>query len=209
LALLFGFGPFGLIDELYGSLNGARAGSSLARDIIVDESWAAFLRSPWIGYGWVGESVHPTEHLPIGSHSTIYGTLYTGGVLVFTTFALAMAVMIALLGWRLACEKDTQRRKDIEVAMCLALILCISARYEALYSLSLPCFFYFAWIGAAAGRLHPEPARASETKRAREPSRNRAWAPAGGTGRFARAARIKRWAAREAGTDVATRGSTG
>jgi O-antigen ligase len=156
--VLVGFDPLGLVADLYGSLHAARAGSSLARDIIVDESWAAFLRSPWIGYGWVGESVHPTEYLPIGSHSTIYGTLYTGGLLVFTTFALAMLAIVALLAWRLAREQDAQERKDLEVALCLALVLCISSRYEALYSLSLPCFFYFSWIGSAIGRppLQPE-----------------------------------------------------
>jgi hypothetical protein len=160
LALLFGVDPFRLVHEVYESLNGARAGSSLARDSIVEQSWAAFLRSPWIGYGWVGESVHPIEYLPIGSHSTIYGTLYTGGLLVFTTFALAMTATVAMLCWRLAREANTQRRKDIEVALCLSLILCISARYEALYSLSLPCFFYFTWIGAAVAAARPLPERA-------------------------------------------------
>jgi hypothetical protein len=200
LAMLFGFDPFSLADQLYGFLGKARAGSTLARDIIVDASWAGFLRSPWIGNGWIGESVHSIENLPIGSHSTVYGTLYTGGVLVFTAFALAMTAMLGVLVWRLAREKDSERRKDVEVAVCLAVILCVAARYESIYSLSLPCFFYFAWIGASAGGLRAHPA---SQKSLATQDRNRMLGPG-----VARHPGVRQWGARRADTDIVSRGIT-
>jgi hypothetical protein len=155
--ILFGTTPVDLMDSVYGSVNNVRAGSSLARDLIIEESWAAFLRSPWIGYGWVGESVHPIENLPIGSHSTLYGTLYTGGLLVFVAFAAALLGLLASITWRLVRETDIQRRKDLQVAWCLGMVLLITARYESLYSLSLPCYFYFVWMGMALSPAAHQP----------------------------------------------------
>jgi len=155
--ILFGTTPVDLMDSVYGSVNNVRAGSSLARDLIIEERWAAFLRSPWIGYGGVGESGHPIENLPIGSHSTLYGTLYTGGLLVFVAFAAALLGLLASITWRLVRETDIQRRKDLQVAWCLGMVLLITARYESLYSLSLPCYFYFVWMGMALSPAAHQP----------------------------------------------------
>lgn len=131
------------------AVNSARSGSSMAREMIYAESWRGFLESPMLGHGWVGESVHATEPLPIGSHSSILGTLYTGGVMVFSAFMLAMLGTLGLLLRRLRDGASPERRADREIALCLFAILAAAAFHEALYSLTLPCFFFFVWIGAA------------------------------------------------------------
>lgn len=178
--ILVGTTPVELMEGLYGSVNSVRAGSSQARDLIVEESWAGFLQAPWIGYGWVGESVHPIENLPIGSHSTIYGTLYTGGLLVFTAFALALMGLLASIVWRLVHETETERRKDLQVALCLGIALLMAARYESLYSLSLPCYFYFVWMGMALAPADPRhrPQALGAPLVGKAPPRRPRWRPA-------------------------------
>jgi hypothetical protein len=148
---LFGIDPFLNISALRKSVDSARAGSSMARDLIYRKSWEGFLNSPWIGHGWIGESVHPKEVLPIGSHSTIYGLLYTGGLPTFLAFAMAMLSMFGVLLFRLAQATDVDDRRNIQVG--LALILCFAAfcPFEQLFSLTLSCMFMLTWIGACVG----------------------------------------------------------
>jgi hypothetical protein len=154
-----GVDPIGAVQALQASVNEARSGSSQARDLIYEASWAGFVNSPWIGNGWIGESVHGKEYLPIGSHSTLYGVLYTGGLLTFIPLALAMAYtllrIIRITWW----APDVEDRADGRVALCLWILLLLAARYESVYSLTLPCFFIFTWMGAClampAARVHP------------------------------------------------------
>jgi hypothetical protein len=148
LAYLNGFDAVGSVVDTQAAVGAARSGSSMARSLIYEASWAGFLNSPWIGNGWVGESVHPIEHLPIGSHSTVFGLLYTGGVPVFSAFVAAMSVTLAAIGIAALNTRDPEHRKDLAVAFCLWTVLCLASFYESLYSLTLPCFFFFVWIGA-------------------------------------------------------------
>lgn len=146
---LDGINPFAQVSDARSVANQARAGSSLARDLIYQKSWEAFLQSPIIGYGWVGESVHRIETLPIGSHSTIYGLLYTGGLPTFLAFAVAMLITFVAILWRvLTCDSGASSRRN-ELLVGLGLVLCLAAYcpYEALYNLTLPCLFLFTWIG--------------------------------------------------------------
>lgn len=160
-------GSFHLAGQGFDAISSVRPGSSEARELIYLRSWQGFLDSPWIGWGWVGASVHPIEHLPIGSHSSVFGTLYTGGVLVFITFAAAMVLTLgALLRVRPASPGGAHVRN---VALCLHLVLCVTSLYEALYSLALPCYFYFFFIGRAL-RTEPveiprEPPRSTPLRR--------------------------------------------
>jgi hypothetical protein len=147
LATLADAQAFPYLLQAWEAVGNARAGSSMARDLIYEKSWEAFLQSPWIGHGWVGGSVHPIEHLPIGSHSTVYGTLYTGGVVVFGAFGLAMLAALTQVGRGLLQTQSPDSRADREIGLCLLLVLCAASLYESLYSLVLPCFFYFVWIG--------------------------------------------------------------
>lgn len=145
-----------LLRQLWEAIEDARAGSSEARSLIYDESWRGFLQSPWIGWGWVGSSVHPTEHLPVGSHSSVFGTLYTGGLAVFLPFAAAMLLTtVAVLARALPARAGNHA---CQVALCLQLVLLGASLFESLYSLALPCYFIFHFIGKA---LAAEPAPAA------------------------------------------------
>lgn len=157
-----GFDPLATIDGARAAADGARSGSSEARALIYEKSWEGFLQSPWIGHGWVGESVHPVESLPIGSHSTIYGLLYTGGAITFGCFVLAMGVTLVALLRALYRAPDVPARRNAEIALCLWCVLLPTAAYESIFSLTLSCLMLFAWVGgvieAAAGHA-PTPPR--------------------------------------------------
>jgi O-antigen ligase len=70
-----------------------------ARMLIDAESWRHFLESPVWGYGWYSSEVARWLRVPLGSHSTIYGTLYTGGLVTFSVVAAAYLAMV-YLSWR-------------------------------------------------------------------------------------------------------------
>lgn len=147
---IIGLDPVTLLTDVHDAADRARAGSSLARDLIYEKSWEGFLQSPVIGNGWIGESVHRTENLPIGSHSTIFGVLYTGGAITFACFVLAMVVtLVALLYAVYHWRDDKPRQQNAIIASCLWLSLLLYCPYESLFSLTLPCLFLFCWIGGA------------------------------------------------------------
>ncbi len=144
-----GINPLTEAAEARGAVDAARAGSSLARELIYSKSWDGFLASPVIGQGWIGASVHPKEDLPIGSHSTVYGTLYTGGILTFGTFVLAMALTAAAAlrqVWQTARATPEHRRAEVGVALTACLVAYCPV--ESLFSLTLPCAFVFVFLGA-------------------------------------------------------------
>ena len=128
------------------AVDAARSGSSMARELIYEKSWEGFLELPIVGHGWIGESVHKTENLPIGSHSTVYGLLYTGGALTFGMFALALGTTLVATA-RAAVGPDQSGAG--RAALGLALTLLVFCRYEMLFSFTLPCLFLFTWIGGA------------------------------------------------------------
>ena len=151
-----GFDPIEKIKQAQDSVNGARAGSSLARELIYERSWEGFLKSPIIGNGWIGELVHAKETLPIGSHSTIYGLAYTGGLPTLAAFVFAMSSTLLALAWRfLRLAYDDPRRSGALVGLGLGLCLAAYCRYEALFNLTLPCLFLFTWIGACLRSNEP------------------------------------------------------
>jgi hypothetical protein len=129
-------------------IDGVRAGSSLARHLIYEKSWEGFLQSPVFGYGWIGPSVHPKEVLPIGSHSSVYGLLYTGGILTFGAFAFAILLTIVAASIRFYSEKG-ERRDEAIVALLLTLTLLLFCKYESIFSITLPCSFIFVFIGGS------------------------------------------------------------
>ncbi|HEX8374525.1 MAG TPA: O-antigen ligase family protein, partial [Geminicoccaceae bacterium] len=144
--LVAGLDPFERLSDARQTVNAARSGSSMARELIYERSWEGFLESPLLGHGWIGGSVHRTEDLPIGSHSTVYGLLYTGGALTFGTFALALGATLAGTA-RVAFGPDPTLAG--RTALGLALTLLVFCPYEMLFSFSLPCLFLFTWIGGA------------------------------------------------------------
>lgn len=149
---LYGIDPFGDVSGLRHSVDSARAGSSMARDLIYQKSWEGFLNSPLIGHGWIGESVHAKEELPIGSHSTIYGLLYTGGLPTFLAFVVAMTATLLVQIGRWVQARTDDARARIEVGVALTLCLLAFSPFEELFSLTVPCLFIFLWIGACIGQ---------------------------------------------------------
>jgi hypothetical protein len=122
----------------------ARSGSSMARDLIYDHSWEGFLSSPVFGKGWIGESVIAEENLPIGSHSSVYGTLYTGGGVTFGALILAGIVTLSALLFRVF--QGNARAASALAVMCA---LTLFGYGESLFSLVLPCMFIFLFTGGA------------------------------------------------------------
>jgi hypothetical protein len=152
IACLDGFDAIEKVKQLHDDIDGARAGSSLARELIYEKSWEGFLKSPIIGHGWIGDSVHRTEMLPIGSHSTIYGLAYTGGLPTLLAFVFALSSTLLALAWRfMRLAYDDPRRSRALVGVGLGLCLSTFCRYETLSNLTLPCLFLFTWIGACLG----------------------------------------------------------
>lgn len=157
----------GAVTELQNRIDGVRAGSSLARQLIYEKSWEGFLESPIFGYGWIGPSVHPKEMLPIGSHSTVYGLLYTGGLLTFGAFAIALG-MTLLAGMIRLLSVPAERRDEVIVMILLSGTLLIFCKYESLFSVTLPCSYIFAFIGGALEPRSEERTAKSSTYSFRE-----------------------------------------
>ena len=174
IATLNGFDPIQSVKQAQDNVNGARAGSSLARELIYQKSWEGFLRSPIIGNGWIGDSVHRKETLPIGSHSTIYGLAYTGGAPTLGAFVFALLLTLAALTWRFfRLAYDDPRRSGALVGLGLGLCLAAYCRVEALFNLTLPCLFLFTWMGACLSSEEPAPRVASAAgERPCEPARS-------------------------------------
>ena len=132
------------VAQFYDSVADLRQGSSDARQAGYYESKRRFLRSPLIGHGWPGEYLSDTIPMPVGSHSTVYGLLYTGGLFTFIPFCIAMLWTLAALFWR-ARYRDPAARSALSIAVALS-ILCYG---EGIYSFSIPVLFAFCWMGAA------------------------------------------------------------
>ncbi len=149
-ALLLVVADIGILDgiaQLVTALHDSRAGSSQGRELVYDASWRAFLASPVFGWGWVGPSVIPEEVLPIGSHSTLYGVLYTGGASTFACLVLAIGLTAA------AVLRQALRRRDAPSAAAAGALgaIVVFSYGEALYSFVIPLVFVFMFIGGALG----------------------------------------------------------
>lgn len=168
LALLpvFGLDLFSLVADAHHAADSARAGSSLARELIYQKSWEGFLASPIIGNGWIGASVHRIEELPIGSHSTIYGLLYTGGIVTMACFVTAMVTTFAAVLLGLYRRRgDAAAFNNGLVGLCLLLALVLFCPYESLFSLTLPVLYLFTWIGGAIPEGMARPAAGEDHRR--------------------------------------------
>jgi len=133
-----------IIQTKYSELRDARAGSSDAREQGYDASLDGFLSSPLIGKGWPGEHISKDIPMPIGSHSSVYGVLYTGGLLTFIPFLLAIfATLLAL--FRKAFAFGSMEASAAVIFLSLA-VLCYG---EGIYSFVLSELLIFFWIGSA------------------------------------------------------------
>jgi O-antigen ligase len=146
----FGHTPDVFFQEMSDALNHARAGSSLAREWVYQASLEAFWDRPLFGYGWPGDYVHPNVHIQIGSHSSIYGTLYTGGLVTLVPLAVAFVTTLIHLGVR---ALNGERRHHL--AFLIFFCLVVMAYGEGVYAFILPCAPILGWMaGTMDGPLN-------------------------------------------------------
>ncbi len=92
--------PF-LLNGLYQYFFTYRSDSAAGRLALYSETFQAFLRSPWIGYGTYGRS--DSVSVPLGSHSQIFSTLYHTGILGSALIVVAwisLTICIFKRSWR-------------------------------------------------------------------------------------------------------------
>jgi hypothetical protein len=151
--LLVAPNPAALLSTMSTAFDSARAGASEVRNEVYQRSWVGFAQAPWLGWGWPGEALVEGERvyeaesgMVVGSHSTVSGLLYKGGVL---TFGLMVAALLRTIAgfWR---QRGAGRRNC--VALLFALIL--TGLGEGIESLVLPMLFAFVWLGI--GLLHTD-----------------------------------------------------
>lgn len=129
------------------SFNDTREGASEVRDAVYEASWAGFKMQPWFGHGWPGEALFTNDQvfdttgvMVVGSHSTISGLLYKGGLVTFTAFVCAFFLTVARVAFR-----STKNRPR---ALTVLLAIAFTCAGEGLESLVLPLIFVFLWIGS-------------------------------------------------------------
>jgi hypothetical protein len=154
---LAGFDPISLVHQTQSAADEARAGSSMVRDMIYEASWAGFWQSPIIGNGWTGEAVIPGLRsstgrpvAPVGSHSSISGVLYTGGLVTFGSFALALLLsFVAIIHSILKTDFQSEARRFTVVGLSFLFTLLLFAPYEGLFIHTIPATYLLMWIGGA------------------------------------------------------------
>ena len=152
LLLLLGQRPGGLIDSLMEHFNGARAGASEIRNEVYEANWTGFYKAPIFGQGWPGEALLEDDRvfgqgaavMVPGSHSTVSGLLYKGGLVTFGVFLFAFVCTV----WGILRQKDIGLLKNSLMVVVAIGLTCFG---EALESLVLPMIFAFLWIGCSLG----------------------------------------------------------
>jgi hypothetical protein len=151
--------PHEIVTGAESFVDSGRAGSSEARRNVYDASWDGIRQAPIVGHGWPGEllswddteSVYGTQAGAfVGTHSTISGLLYKGGVLTFVAFVLALVTTAARLLPYVGVSGTARS------ALTILLALTITAVGEGLESLIVPLMFVFLWLGAAIASLRTE-----------------------------------------------------
>lgn len=135
------------LSDLNRLVDGVRPGSADARQMGYEESWHDFLQMPIAGHGWPGDTVADDIPMRLGTHSSVYGTLYTGGLLTFVPFCLATGSTLVALFRRSISRSGLQRS-----ALAIAVALATMSYSEGIYSFAPFTLFAFCWIGAGLSR---------------------------------------------------------
>jgi hypothetical protein len=148
--VLNGFDPISAIGQAQENVDDIRPGSSMVRALVYEGSWNGFWESPIIGHGWPGESVLKDIKLQVGTHSSISGVLYTGGIITFGAFLIAVALtFFASLQSTFRPDYRSESRRFAEVGLLLTVAIVSYCPIESLFAITLPNVFLFAWIGGA------------------------------------------------------------
>jgi len=132
-----------LLGAGVGVMHSLRSGSSEARLLGYEKSWEGFQESPFLGHGWPGEDVAKGIPMPLGTHSSVYGLLYTGGALTFLAFFFALASLLFNLLRRAIKAPSPSARAGLAIGVGLATL----SYGESLSSLALPLVVAFAFLG--------------------------------------------------------------
>jgi heme/copper-type cytochrome/quinol oxidase subunit 4 len=142
--LIVGADPFEIMANISNSLLRSRPYSTDVRMLLNEETWKGIMESPIIGIGWQGERVFEDVPMPIGSHSTILGTLYTGGILTFGAFCLAVVITFLSLLKR-SLNGDSRHTS----ALAIFFALMVFTYTESIQLFIFPNLIIFFWIGWA------------------------------------------------------------
>lgn len=146
-----------MIRSFVDRFNGARPGASEVRDEVYEANWKGFSEAPLFGHGWPGQTILDDDPvygegagmMVVGSHSTVSGLLYKGGLVTFSLFLFAFMFTI----WGLFRRSDGTPLKD---NLMIILAIGFTCFGEGLESLVLPLLFAFLWIGTSLGAYQEE-----------------------------------------------------
>jgi hypothetical protein len=141
LLVVFQISPVDIVADAYAGMTSLRPGSSAAREFGYALSIAGFLAAPVLGNGWPGPLVGPQKTMPIGSHSSVFGLLYTGGAVTFALFVIALVVTIVALVRRVRSGRPP--RTGLVIVLSLAAI----SYGESIHSMILPCLPLLLFLG--------------------------------------------------------------
>lgn len=142
LALLFGYGPVDLVHLALDYFHSLRSGSSESRNLLYDITWQHALRAPLLGHGWFSAALATWMPVPLGSHSTIYGALYLGGVVTLAAVILAYAATLVAAALRL---KD---RPGAHGVLGYLIVLGMVSYGENINTLVPTLIPLFIWVGS-------------------------------------------------------------
>jgi hypothetical protein len=140
-SLIINPNPFNILQDSYEMLYEARPGSNIAREMVTEDSWVGFLKSPLIGHGWQEPGITEKD-IPIGSHSTIYGLLYTGGLITFICFCVAAIITFYALFMRAINEGPENK-----IALTVYFSLMLFTYSEGIQLFVFPSLLLFLIIG--------------------------------------------------------------
>jgi O-Antigen ligase len=130
-----------IVQKLYYYFFEYRSDSTEGRLALYDETWKAFTRSPFIGYGAQGRS--QVLDVPLGSHSQLWSTLYQTG---FIGSAVLIVAWTALL-WVLF--RFTLRFPSLAPTLGAWVALTMVMITGELAAASVTVFVLAAWLGTA------------------------------------------------------------
>jgi hypothetical protein len=137
------------LGDVYAAAMEWRGGSTDARMLGYIASWEGFLESPLWGHGWPGEYVHPEIPQRVGSHSSVFGLLYTGGAVSLGLFLLALGSLMARVLWQLLIAGTISH-----VALGIAVTLPLLSVFEGLYSYGPTLFPFLIYVGGSLAHRH-------------------------------------------------------
>ncbi len=150
LALAIGV-PSNLMARVNEGLDEGRPGSSQVRSDVYEANWRGFYEAPFIGHGWPGEAVIDVQDEAFGgagggavagSHSTVSGLLYKGGLLAFMPLVAALVLTILPLARRVMTSAHAKS------ALCFVAALALACGAEGVEGFAVPLLSVFIWLGA-------------------------------------------------------------